>query len=156
MSFTPADIAYVEQNFVALTARPPGPGPSYVLDDGREFYPKDYREHETDEVRFKARLMQETQQSGVSLDIEQEWQAYLAGIYGVCLRSATPENIVRKEALLHRIDDLLGELGAAVDALDALEREFAPDYDRLRFGRPTTRDTHITRVRNAFLAYATK
>lgn len=89
------------------------------------------------------------------LDAEAEWQSYWAGLYGVCLRSATPENIVRKEMLLQRIDELLSGLRARVDDLDALEREFAPSYDRLRFGRPTTRDTHITRLRNSFLACAT-
>ena len=145
LPYTVADIAYIEANFVALSERPAGPGPSYVLDDGREFYPKDYQEQEVDEERFKARLMQEMERRGLSLDPDAEWEAYLAGLYGVCLRAATPENIVRKEALLNRIDDLVDKLRIAVGSLDALEREFAPDYDRLRFGRPTTRDTHITK-----------
>ena len=153
IAFTSADIAYIEANFIALEEQPPGPGPSYVLEDGRAFYPRDYQDQEVDEGRFRQRMAREMQRLGFSdLDPDSEWKAYLAGLYGVCLRSATPENIVRKEELLHRIDGLLRGLREAVDALDALEREFAPDYDRARFGRPTTRDTHITKLRSSFLA----
>ena len=127
ITFSPGDIAYVEANFIVLNERPPGPGPSYIFGDGREFYPADYQEHEVDERRFKARMINEMQKHGMALDVESEWHAYLAGLYGVCLRHATPENIVRKEQLLARIDSLLSDLNAAVDALDSLEREFAPD-----------------------------
>ena len=153
--YSSADVAYIEANFVALSSRPPGPGPSYVLDDGREFYPKNYMDQEVDKARFIERLRRAMETCGVTLDPEKEWQSYLAGLYGVCLRDATPENVVRKEELLNRIDALLAELRACVDSLDELERDFAPDYDRVRFGRPTTRDTYITRVRKCFLAYAT-
>ena len=52
---------------------------------------------------------------------------------------------MRKAALMGRIEELLEARGNAdphwasalrdaVDELDALERPFAPDYDRLRFG----------------------
>jgi hypothetical protein len=37
-----------------------------------------------------------------------------------------------------------------VDELDSLERPFSPVYDRVRFGRPPTRDTHICDVRKTF------
>jgi hypothetical protein len=66
----------------------------------------------------------------------------------MCLRSATPEAIARKEGLVEELEALLGDprpgdatwraaLRSAVDALDALERPFAP-LDEHRFGaRPT-------------------
>jgi Family of unknown function (DUF6058) len=66
----------------------------------------------------------------------------------MCLRSATPEAIARKEVLVDELEGLLADprprdgawreaLRGAVDALDALERPFAP-LDEHRFGtRPT-------------------
>lgn len=163
LEFTLDDIAYVERNFICLQERPAhGPAASYVLGDGREFFPPDYFEQETDEARFKARLSAEMRaQNAQTLDPDQAWRAYLKGIYGVCLHNATPENIVRKNALLERIDALAAApqqhdaawvhaLKSAVDSLDALERPFSPHYDRARFGRPPTRDSHIRDVRRRF------
>jgi Family of unknown function (DUF6058) len=86
-----------------------------------------------------------------------EWDAYLSGEYGVCLKQVTPETIVRKAALMARIETLLAEpdvadvewagaLRGAVDELDALERQFAA-FDRVRFGRPSSRDRLITGTR---------
>src|SRR6185437_16718884 len=100
LELTSDDVAYVEGNFICLHARPAnGPAPSYVLEDGREFYPADYFDQEMDETQFKARLRAEMETQNVtSIDPEETWQTYLEGIYGVCLRSATPENIVRKNA----------------------------------------------------------
>lgn len=157
------DIAYIQEHFIRLEDRPDGgPGPSYVLEDGTQYYPRDYGELERDEARFKARLRAEMNAQGVSsLDADETWDAYLTGIYGVCLHAATPENIVRKSCLLQRIDDLtaaprehdnmwIAELRQAVDALDLLERPFSPHYDRVRFGRPPTRDSHIAAVRERF------
>src|SRR6185437_17005499 len=100
-------------------------------------------------------------QNVTSIDPEETWQTYLEGIYGVCLRSATPENIVRKNALLERIEALTNSpqehdpawvraLKTAVDSLDVLERPFSPHYDRKRFGKPPTRDSHIRNVRRRF------
>jgi Family of unknown function (DUF6058) len=162
LEFTPDDIAYIEENFVCPQARPAGPGPAYVLDDGSAFYPADYASQETDEARFKARLHAEAiVQQIAPLDAGETWQTYLEGIYGICLRSATPENIARKAALIQRIESLVSDpcqddpqwvlaLKRAVDALDALERPFSPHYDRKRFGRPPTRDSHIRDVRRRF------
>lgn len=162
LEFSADDVAYVEENFICLETRPPhGPAPSYVLEDGSEFYPPDYFEQEMDEARFKERLRSEMRAQSVSLDADETWQTYLEGIYGVCLRSATPENIVRKAAALTRIEQLTEKpdrgdgqwvraLKGAVDALDALERPFSPHYDRARFGRPPTRDTHIRDVRRRY------
>jgi hypothetical protein len=161
--FTAEDIAYIKEHFVRLNGRPPqGPAASYVLEDGSEFYPRAYFDLETDEGRFKERLRAEMRaQNLTSLDVDETWQTYLEGIYGICLREAAPENIVRKGALLERIDTLVNapreddpqwvrELKAAVDALDALELPFSPHYDRSRFGRPPTRDSHIRDVRLRF------
>lgn len=160
--FTADDVAYIEENFICLEARPEhGPAASYVLEDGSEFYPADYFEQEMDETRFKERLRSEMDAQRVCLDPDETWQTYLEGIYGVCLRSATPENIVRKAALLERIEQLtqtpdrrdsqwIRALRHAVDTLDALERPFSPHYDRKRFGRPPTRDTHVGNVRRRY------
>lgn len=161
--FTEDDVAYIEEHFISLESQAPGrPAASYALDDGREFYPKDYFELEADETAFKERLALEARAQGIApLDAGEEWEAYIAGIYGICLRSATPENIARKAALLQHIEALTGApdeedpawiraLKDAVDALDALERPFSPHYDRRRFGRPPTRDSHIAAVRARF------
>ena len=95
-------------------------------------------------------------------EAEEEWQAYLSGEYGVCLKHVTPENIVRKGALVARIEQLLAgpdpdgaewprNLREAVDELDALERQFAA-FDRIRFGAPSSRERLITATRQAYPA----
>jgi hypothetical protein len=72
----------------------------------------------------------------------------------------TPENIARKSALVAEIDRLLAaprpedadwssDLRASVDELDELERPFAPDYDRARWG-PSSRDRCITAARERY------
>lgn len=96
-------------------------------------------------------------------DVAGEWESYLSGIYGVCLREVTPETIVRKGELVRSVCELLmlatpadpewrRLLGEQVGELDALEREFAPDYDRdpRRFGRPPTRDLLIAAARERY------
>ena len=37
-------------------------------------------------------------------EIEEMWENACIGIYGVCLRSATPANVVRKDWLLGQIE----------------------------------------------------
>ena len=162
LEFTADDVAYIEENFICLQTRAPrGPAASYVLEDGSEFYPPDYFEQEMDEARFKERLRSEMDAQRISLDPDETWQTYMEGIYGVCLQSATPENIVRKAAMLARVEQLtqtpdrgdshwVRALKHAVDMLDKLERPFSPHYDRARFGRPPTRDTHIRNVRRRY------
>lgn len=164
LAFSEADLAYIEANFMQLQHRPEnGPGPAYVLPDGRAFYPRDYFEQELEELRFKARLSNAMLVEGVIEDPDSVWRTYQTGVYSVCLISATPENIARKTALLMRIENLLkypnaadpdwlGRLRDAVDALDALERPFSPHHDRARFGRPPTRDSHIRDVRAKYLS----
>ena len=89
-----------------------------------------------------------------------EWDAYLSGQY-VCLRCVTPASIRRKTALVTAIEQALAQprpeqawwleqLHAKVDELDTLEPPFAPDYDRLRFGGPSSRSKCIDDVRARF------
>jgi hypothetical protein len=81
---------------------------------------------------------------------EADWEDYLSGEYGICLRQVTPETLVLKEALVERIGRQLEEprpddpcwrstLALQVEGLDALLRPFTP-ADRVRFGRPTSRE----------------
>lgn len=183
---TDADIAYIRANFVpldrlagqrgesladmrALVQREVLPRPAYVLDDGTEMVPADYfaladeaggvaKLHEDFAARYARAAAAERVPLGTA---EDEWRAYLSGEYGVCLRHATPETIVRKSVLMHEIEGLLAEprpadelwqagLRRAVDELDELERPFAPHYDRARFGAPSSRDRLITAVREAY------
>jgi pimeloyl-ACP methyl ester carboxylesterase len=180
-SLTPADVEYIEANFVsleelcaahgqhpdrvrALIAAGELPAPSYVLDDDTEMVPADYFElvEEAGSERalrglFARRFLAA---GGPDNEVGAEWESYLTGAYGVCLKHVTPENIVRKSALVAEIDGLLEEpkpddqtwrerLRASVDELDELERPFAPAYDRARWG-PSSRDRCITAPRGRF------
>jgi hypothetical protein len=177
-TMTERDIAYVETQYIDLPSlcRQRGwplatvrreidegrlPAPSYQLPDGRMMVPGDY----LDRVAAAA---------GVDLlpsyfagryadpeDFDEVWATYIEGTWGICLRRVTPENIRRKGQLVELLQKLLGhpapndrdwtdQLVAAVTELDALERPFAPDCDRTRFGRPPTRDTLIEEPRRNF------
>ncbi|GAB3885636.1 hypothetical protein GCM10029964_048620 [Kibdelosporangium lantanae] len=170
---TPADDAYVNTYFVPLTGLPVDadqiradmladrlPMPSYVRSDGMEMVPADLLAL-ADEAGgvsalpgwFRARGWPD------AATAEDEWRAYLSGQY-VCLRSVTPTTMRRKDALMTAIDDAvrdprpddrswLSRLHALVDELDALEPPFTA-YDRLRFGGPVSRDTHVDQVRAAY------
>lgn len=172
---TAADVAYVEANYVSLEEACAGraetpeqvrtlaaagklPQPSYVLPDGTEMVPADYfviadAGREAFEREFLAA-------GGSPDEVLEEWDGYLSGAYGVCLNLQTPANIVRKEALVKAISGLLAapepeergwraRLRTAVDELDALERPFAPEYDRARWG-PSSRDRCITAPRERY------
>jgi hypothetical protein len=142
------------------------PKPSYVLEDGTELFPADYFRF-VDEAGgpsgLRARFAERLEAAGGAVDLDLHWQFYLEGIYGVCLRDVTPEAIARKAKLVSSISELLmlarpaeadwrQRLRAEVDELDALEREFAPDYDRdeARFGRKPTRDLLIEAARERY------
>lgn len=180
-----ADVEYIRSGFVELdelsrrTSRDAAavraqieagllPRPSYVLDDRSEMVPPDYfgladEAGGPDRLRdlFLARYERAAAaEPDVPADAEEEWEAYLSGEYGVCLKQVTPETIVRKAALIARIETLLAEphvddaewagaLRGAVDELDALERQFAA-FDRVRFGGPSSRDRLITGTRAAY------
>jgi hypothetical protein len=172
---TAADIAYVRSNYLTLDeacaprsvtpdevrrlmARSELPQPSYVLPDGTEMVPGDYFDlADAGRQDFARRFLAA---GGPATDLEEEWQGYLSGAYGVCLKEQSPENIVRKDLLVRAIEQLLDaprpqdpewsdELRTSVDELDLLERPFAPDYDRARWG-PSTRDRCITAARERF------
>lgn len=164
------------------------PRPTYVTADGSEWYPPAYasairrarartldlrqlfrqdfsrtldRLRRTDPAAHRVVLLGP---GGMELSpeeaIESEWQGFLTGGYGVCLRVAWVPCIVRKGLLMHSIEELTAHparedptwgrrLRAAVDSLDRLELPFAR-WDRIRFGRPVTRDTHVDAVRARF------
>lgn len=137
------------------------PRPAYLLPDGTPVFPPDLLavvrsagcldalpHHFTQRTEVAARLL------GVGANTrETDWEDYLSGEYGICLRQVTPETLVLKEALVERIsralaaprpDDLRWRRALAfeIDGLDALVRPFAR-VDRLRFGRPTSRERLI-------------
>ena len=159
------DVTYVITNFLRLAGaqqRDGRPGPAYIV-DGEWYVPPDYFE-QCDPIVFRQRFIAEAAALGleeVEALADEAWESFLSGIYGVCLNTVTPENIARKQVLLQRIETLteaprredpqwVTQLREAVDALDALERPFSPVYDRVRFGCPPTRDSHIRDVRARF------
>jgi Family of unknown function (DUF6058) len=142
------------------------PKPSYVLDDGTELFPADYFRFIDEaggpgalQVWFAKRL----QAAGAGDDLELHWGEYMKGTYGVCLWDVNPETIARKAKLVSSISELLmlarpahadwrERLRDEVEELDALERQFTPDYDRdeARFGRKPTRDLLINAARERY------
>ena len=141
------------------------PAPSYVLPDGTGMVPADYFAL-VDEAGGVERLRGEFERryreaGGPPGELDADWDGYIDGIYAVCLRSVSPESIVRKEQLVLSVGLLLEQpqpddapwqerLAREVEELDALEREFSPDYDRRRFGRPPTRDALIVAARERY------
>ncbi len=179
---TAADIDYIQSNYVTIEEACAGrretpervrahieagrlPEPSYWLPDGTAMVPPDYFRLLDDagsipELRrhFSRRFLAA---GGDRAEVDDEWRAYLSGLYAVCLREVTPETIVRKTALVDSLTRMLAEprpdddewrrlLGEQVDELDSLEREFSPDYDRARFDEPPTRDRLIAAARDQY------
>ncbi len=181
------DVAYITANFASLAGLCDRrkielrdarelieagrlPRPSYVLDDGTEMVPPDYfqlydaaGEGEIEDL-FRRRLNAKASDLGcpcTDAQLKEEWEAYLSGDYGVCLREVTPEAICAKGVHMTAIEELLDRpsphdrswlrrLARHVDALDELERPFA-DFDRVRWG-PVSRDRLITEVRKRLQA----
>jgi hypothetical protein len=185
--FTEADLAYIRSNYVPLAELCAGrresvpevealinerrlPRPSYVLEDGSRMFPRDYFRLVDDAggveqlpEHFAARHRAATLANGIRGDErERDWEEYLNGSYGICLREVTPEHIVRKSVLVSSLSELLmlprprtidwqRTLREQVDELDALEREFAPDYDRgADQERPPTRDLLLKAARERY------
>ncbi len=142
------------------------PAVPYVLKDGTELVAPDYFDLASIAGSFEAlpawfadayeRASARYPEAGTAAE---QWREYLTGIYAVCLRTVTPASIVAKGELVDTIERLTTdpapdddgwrrEVTAAVNALDALERPFAP-FDRKRFG-PVSRDRCITAVRERF------
>jgi len=145
------------------------PEPSYVLDDGTELVPPDYfalvdAAGGVDALRdeYERRYRAALGTYGLPFDaglFDRRWESFLDGISGICMKDVTPETIVRKRMLIDAIEELMVDprpddetwasgLRAAVDELDAIEKPFAPDYDRARF--VPTRDTYIRDVRRRY------
>lgn len=165
MEFTERDLTYVRANYIPLEQaveeaieRGVLPRPSYVLPDGTAMVPADYLALVDVRPAFEQRYL-----AAGGTELEEDWEGYLSGLFGVCLRDVTPETMVRKEQLVTSLTALLENpepeddrwrerLRAEVDELDELEREFAPDYDRNleRFGKPPTRDLLIVAARERY------
>ena len=181
--FSEADLAYIESNYFTLDDVCAGreqtpeqvrrliaarelPAPSYILAGEREMVPADYFvfvDQAGGPEHLRAAFMQRYRAAaGNPAELESEWQGYIDGIYGVCLRHVLPETIVRKAELVAELERLLtspepddrvwaAQLRRAVHELDALEREFSPDYDRrVRFPEPPSRDRLIAVARDRF------
>ena len=92
--------------------------------------------------------------------VDKIWNDFQSGEYGACLKSPTCGTIIKKGLLVHEITAMMlapkpedqrwrRSLRQRVDDLDRLEMPFA-DYDRIRFGRPLSRDQLITDVRRKY------
>jgi hypothetical protein len=90
------------------------------------------------------------------------WAGLVSGEFGACLRVPWVADMIRKERLLKRIAALTAlprpaqarwrsALRRSVDDLDRIEMPFA-EWDRVRFGTPVSRDTHIDGPRKRFPA----
>jgi hypothetical protein len=124
------------------------PAPAYVLDDGTEMVAPDHLALPDAAGGDLARVFRARYLAADGPDPDGAYAGYLSGAYAMCLRSVTPETIARKDRLVEELEALLADprprdgdwreaLRSAVDALDVLERPFAP-LDEHRFGaRPT-------------------
>ena len=174
----PEDIAYVRAELATLDELARGrsitvdqmrawagvhlPRATYMLPGGELRYAHDWWRmfDEAGGIDGVSALFAERYRAAGGDDLDAEWAAYLAGLYGACLREVTPENIVAKARLVDRLEHALAEprpedpawcrgLRSDVDALDRLARPFAA-CDRARFGRPTSRDRLIDVPRERF------
>ena len=182
---TEADLAYISANYRTLEELCEGraespkevrtlieqrklPQPSYMLPDGTGMFPVDYfglldDAGGVDNLRVHFAERHRAASRGQRVEgVEQDWEMYLDGTWGICLWEVAPETIVRKNVLVSSLCELLvlarpGEpdwrrtLREQVDELDELERQFAPDYDRSdAVDRPPTRDLIIAAARQRY------
>ncbi len=173
---TPEDIAYVRATHATLEELAQGrsipiaqmrawagiemPRATYQI-DGEPWFARDWwRLHDeaggVDRVRV---VFAERYRAAGGDDLAGEWEAYLGGFYGACLREVTPETIVGKARLVVELERALADprpedpawaarLRGDVEALDQLVQPFAA-CDRARFG-PTSRDRLIDLPRARF------
>jgi hypothetical protein len=181
-----ADLQYIRHNYLPLVdvCRLQGialstattyirarrlPLPSYALEDGTPMFPRDLfalldaagsidalTEHFLARYEAIARSHSAFEpQNGF-----REWDGYLSGEYGVCLRQVTPETIFLKEHLVTLLEEQLRNprpedgtwrtrLSERIRALDALERPFTA-CDRFRFGKPSSRERLIDGPREQY------
>jgi len=179
----PADIAYVRHEFrpfdevcaaadavpaamAALVAGGVLPQPCYVLADGGWWVPADYlglvgsaggaaglRAH------FEGRYAIAADVHGALAgpdELDEQWDAYLGGWYGVLYRVPEPETAVRAARLQASLARMLAapeadswrwrdRVGARVDALDAIYRPGC-DIDREQLGGELPRDRWVAAV----------
>jgi hypothetical protein len=178
---TQADIAYVRANYRTLEELCEGrrespdqvgeliaarrlPQPSYVFPDGTGMFPADYFRliDEAGGIDGLREQFAARHHAAAGRDLDQDWDMYLDGTWGICLRDVTPETIVRKNALVNSLCELLvlarphyedwrRALREQVDELDELEREFSPDFDRSdEMDRLPTRDLIIAAARERY------
>jgi hypothetical protein len=145
------------------------PLPAYVI-DSVEYYPPDYflfpdsiepgsdiKEAFSARYRRIAAAYNESPSTNI---VNQEYEGYLSGEYGVCLKTVTPETIFLKGFVMARIDELFenpkpfdetwrSKLRGLVNRLDGLERQFAP-CDTGRFGSLPSRVRYIDRARKEY------
>jgi hypothetical protein len=133
------------------------PLPTYLI-DSVEYYPSDYflfpdsvesgsNMKEAFLARYR-RIAAAYNESPSTNIVNQEYEGYLSGEYGVCLKTVTPETIFLKGFVMARIDELF-ENPKPLDRLDGLERQFAP-CDTGRFGSLPSRVRYIDRARKEY------
>jgi len=144
------------------------PAPTYTLANGVRMVPPDYfallgapDEIDTLRERFNKRYVKAAlAQAPTDTLLAEEWEGYISGGFGACLKDVSPESMFAKSKLIAAIKILLAapdekemtwllQLKDAVDALDALEKPFAA-FDRAHYGGPVSRDLYITDVRKRF------
>ncbi len=145
------------------------PLPAYVI-DSVEYYPPDYflfpdsiepgsDIKEAFSARYR-RIAAAYNESPSTSIVNQEYEGYLSGEYGVCLKTVTPETIFLKGFVMARIDELFAnpkpfdemwrsKLRGLVNRLDGLERQFAP-CDTGQFGSLPSRVRYIDRARKEY------
>lgn len=110
----------------------------------------DFKQHyltKLEELDAFSDVLQSYDGTQIEAFLENEWQRYLQGIYGVCTRDPTPENIALQEVLLRRVrlitsegseetlsQGALSALKHDVNILDTLLASFAP-YEYLQSPR---------------------
>src|SRR5438552_4669304 len=178
---TEADLEYISSNYLTLEHLCDGraesanelrslmaarrlPQPSYVRPDGTGMFPADYFRL-VDEAGGVDRLREHfaaRHRAAEGRDLDQDWEMYLDGTWGICLRDVTPETIVRKNTLVNSLCELLvlarpryedwrQALREQVEELDQLERQFSPDFDRSdEMDRLPTRDLIIAAARERY------
>ena len=132
------------------------PRPAYLLPDGTAMFPGDLVALARSAggvdllpAHFARRIELATGLIGASTRAS-DWEDYLSGEFGICLRQVTPETMVLKETLVERIGQALeaprpddprwrNVLAFQIDGLDALVRPFAR-VDQDRFGQQTSRE----------------
>jgi hypothetical protein len=181
VNLTQADITYVRANYRTLEELCEGraesagevreliaarrlPEPSYVFPDGTGMFPADYFRlfDEAGGVDGLREQFAARHRAAEGRDPEEDWEMYLDGTWGICLKDVTPETIVRKNTLVNSLCELLvlarpryedwrQALREQVVELDDLEREFSPDFDRSEeMDRLPTRDLIIAAARERY------